>query len=109
MEVLGPHTFDGDGGYGIFTDLVHSSWVDLGHPLDVFYNLVCFAFEEIYHVSQCSHDLLLTSTDAVLKLDVVPRFSGMVFVFVNLPETRVVIPRAVPASVVPEESFCLFL
>ena len=79
-----------------------SSWVDLGHSLDVFYNLVCFAFEEIYHVSQCSHDLLFTSADAVLELDVVPGFSGMVLVFVNLSEVQVVIPRAVPASVVPE-------
>ena len=73
---------------------VYCSWVDLGHPLDVFYNLVCFAFEEIYHVSQCSHDLFLASTDAVLELDVVPRFSGIVFVFVNLPEVWVVVPRA---------------
>ena len=46
------------------------------------------------------HDFLLTSADGVLKLDVVSRFSGMVLVLVNLPEVLVVIPRAVPTSVV---------
>ena len=94
--------FNGDGSYGIFTDFVYSSWVDLGHSLDVFYHLICFAFEEIYHVSQCSHDLLFTSAYTVLELDVVPRFSGMMFVFVNLFEVWVVIPKAVPAAVVSE-------
>ena len=94
--------FNGDGSYGIFTDLIYSSWVDLGHPLDVLYHLICFAFEEIYHVSQCSHDLLFASAYTVLELDAVPRFSGMVFVFVNLPKVLVVIPRAFPASVVSE-------
>ena len=44
----------------------------------------------------------MTSAYTVLKLDVVLRFSGMVFVFVDLPEVWVVIPRAVPNSVVPE-------
>ena len=77
-------------------------WVDLGHPFDVFYYLLCFAFEEIYHVSQCSHDFLLTSAYTVLKFDVVPRFSSMMFVFVNFSKVLVVISRAVPASVVSE-------
>ena len=73
-----------------------------GILFDVFRHLICLTFEEIYHVSQCSHDFLFTPADAVLKLDVVSRFSGMMFVFVNLPEVLVVIPRAVPTSVVLE-------
>ena len=88
--------------YGIFTDLIYIPWVDLGHSLDVLYYFMCFAFEEIYHVSQCSLDLFLTSAYTIFKCDVVPRFSGMVFVFVNLPEVQVVDPGAVPASVVSE-------
>ena len=88
--------------YGIFTDLVYFPWVDLGHSLDVLYYFMCFAFEEIYHVSQCSLDLFLTSAYTTFKFDVVFRFSGMVFVFVNLPEVQVVDPGAVPASVVSE-------
>ena len=42
------------------------------------------------------------SAYTVLKLNVVPSFSGMVFVFVDLSEVWIVVPRAVPTSVVPE-------
>ena len=62
-----------------------------------------FSFEEINHVSECSHDFLFTSANDVLKFDVVPRFSGMVLVFVDLSEVLVVTTRAVPASVFPEQ------
>ena len=80
-----------------------TSFTPLGLTLGILLmsSITLSVFEEIYHVSQCSHDLLFTSAYTVLKLDVVPRFSGMVFVFVDLPEVRVVIPRAVPTSVVP--------
>ena len=94
--------FNRDGGYEIFTNLIYSSWIHLWHSFDVFHDFFCFSLEEIDHVLESSHDLLFTSADGVLKLDVVPRFSCLIFVIVDFPEILVVTPRAAPTSVVPK-------
>ena len=65
--------------------------------------LTVLPLRKFINFPQCSQDFIFSSADTVLELDVVLRFSGIVFVFVNLPEILVVISRAVPTSIVPEQ------